>query len=184
MKESSFTGQGRPLYIIDGYNVIFNREAFFQGRSIEEKRAYFTRLLDAYATKKKVEITVVWDGSGNSYENNTGARRIKNIYSSNYKNADEKIIYLVERMHKRGRIIVVSDDKRHIVGSVKSLGAHAMSVDTFLGMIGFAGQKGKRKKGGGHYPRKDSSYAVDEEKRVFNDLSVEEWLDLFKSKRR
>ena len=66
MKNMSVKGIGAPLYIIDGYNVILNRKEFSQGRSVNESREYFTRLLDAYASKKKVDITVVWDGSGNS----------------------------------------------------------------------------------------------------------------------
>jgi predicted RNA-binding protein with PIN domain len=171
-------GLSAPLYIIDGYNVILNRKAFRQGRSVNESREYFTRLLDAYASKKKVEITVVWDGTGNPSGNQKGGRRIKSVYSNPYQNADEKIVRLVERMQNRRRATVVTDDRRHIVGIVKSLGARSMKVKDFLDMIGYYRKKsvsGRASVGNG---QNDVSK---DEKRIENDLSVEEWLNLFQS---
>ena len=71
MKESSAMQRGRPLYIVDGYNVTLNRKSFHAGNSLEEARGHLTRLLDSYASRKRIDITVVWDGDG-SYKNGAG----------------------------------------------------------------------------------------------------------------
>ncbi len=192
MRKPSDVQEGRPLYIIDGYNVILNRKAFLRGKSLEESRNYFIRLLDSYASRKKVEITVVWDGTGAPVNGIKGAARVKNIYSTSNRNADEKIVRMVERMNNRKRITVVSNDRKHIVGIVKSLGAHSMTAGEFLSLTGFHRIKGKRgpynrdtynrdagKKEGGMY---NSQYDAFEEKSGANNLSVDEWLKLFQSK--
>ena len=192
MRKSSDVQEGRPLYIIDGYNVILNRKAFLPGKSLEESRNYFVRLLDSYASRKKVEITVVWDGTGAPVNGIKGAARVKNIYSTPNRNADEKIVRMVERMNNRKRITVVSNDRKHIVGIVKSLGAHSMTAEELLSLTGFHSIKGKKdpynrdpgnrdagKKEGGKY---NSQYDAFEEKSGANNLSVDEWLKLFQSK--
>jgi len=187
LRKPSDVQEGRPFYIIDGYNVILNRKAFLRGKSLEESRNYFVLLLDSYASRKKVEITVVWDGTGAPVNGIKGAARVKNIYSTSNRNADEKIVRMVERMNNRKRITVVSNDRKHIVGIVKSLGAHSMTAGEFLSLTGFHRIKGKRgpynrdagKKEGGMY---NSQYDAFEEKSGANNLSVDEWLKLFQSK--
>ncbi len=181
MKNLSVYRLDVPYYIIDGYNVILNRKEFLRGRSVNESREYFNRLLDAYASKKKVEITVVWDGSGNSSGNQKGGRRIRSIYSNSNQSADEKIIRLVERMQNRRRVTVVTDDRKHIVGIVKSLGARSMKVKDFLDMIGYFQKKRPyRRVSDGKYPFDVSI----NEKHIENDLSVGEWLKLFQSRKK
>lgn len=160
--------RGRPFYLVDGYNVILRWKG-----NLEENRDHFLKLLDSYASKKKVEITVVWDGSGIPGAGSGGRRRINTIYSTPFRSADDKIIGMVQRMKHRGRITVVSDDRKHIVGIVKQLGAGSLSVDGFLDLIGF---QGKGKKGGSF--EKDS----EEESPPVDDLTVDQWLELFRSR--
>jgi predicted RNA-binding protein with PIN domain len=165
-----YSDRGRPFYIVDGYNVILRWKG-----NLEENRDYFLKLLDSYASKKKVEITVVWDGSGNPGAGSGGRRRINTIYSAPFRRADDKIIRMVQRMKHRGRVTVVSDDKRHIVGVVKQLGAGSLSVEGFLDLIGF---QGKGKKGG------DFDQGSEEEPPPADDLTVEQWLELFRSRQK
>jgi hypothetical protein len=98
---------------------------------------------------------------------------------------------------------VVSDDRRHIVGVVRSLGAKSMGVDEFLGMVGFSGKSAttrgpgasRRSTRGARASGNDSACPDAEasggarmptdtqaEKRPAGGLSVEEWLKLFKAK--
>ena len=58
---------GAPHYIIDGYNVILHG-GYASGKggktegSVEDYRFHFLKALSAYVMKKRVRITVVWDG--------------------------------------------------------------------------------------------------------------------------
>ncbi len=167
-------GQGKPLYIVDGYNVIFNRKDFRKKRSLEASRNYFARLLDSYASRKKVEITVVWDGSDILSDSIKGASRVNTVYSASNQRADEKIVRMVQGLRNRRRVTVVSDDRKHIVGTVKNLGAHTMGVKEFLSLIGFQGEK-----------QKSSAFTEQtDDKSPADDLSVEQWLKLFRSKKK
>ena len=159
---------GRPFYLVDGYNVILRWKG-----NLEENRDHFLKLLDSYASKKKVAITVVWDGSGIPGAGSGGRRRINTIYATPFRSADDKIVRMVQRMKHRGRVTVVSDDRRHIVGIVKQLGAGSLSVEGFLDLIGF---QGKGKKGG--------SFGQGSEKEIppVDDLTVDQWLELFRSR--
>jgi predicted RNA-binding protein with PIN domain len=165
-------GEGKPLYIIDGYNVIFNRKDFRKKRSLEASRNYFARMLDSYASRKKVEITVVWDGSGILSDSIKGTARVTTVYSASNQRADEKIVRMVQGLHNRRRVTVVSDDRKHIVGTVKNLGAHTMCVEEFLNLIGFHGEK----------QQSSVSSEQTDDKSPADDLSVEQWLKIFYSK--
>jgi predicted RNA-binding protein with PIN domain len=185
VKEESAQPQhpGRPYYIVDGYNVIFSSTLSTARRGVEETREYFLRILDAYASRKRVEIAVVWDGSGSPVGKKGG--RVKNIFSTRHQSADEKIIKMVQRQHNRKRITVVSDDRRHIIGVIRDLGAQSMGVSVFLDLVGYRLPMKKRKKSNG---RKDIRESYDNgdggEKVGASDLSVEDWLKLFRSRSR
>ena len=173
MRGPAYAATGRPLYLVDGYNVILNDRVFRKKGGLEERREYLLKLLDAYAAKKKVEITVVWDGPEMRGGGSSGGARVKSIYSSPYQKADDKIVRMVERTKERGRITVVSDDRRHIIGSIRQLGAGAMSVKDFLSLVGLPGS---RNKGSG------KAHAQEEKQNPVDDLSVDQWLELFRSK--
>ena len=181
MKEPSDLQRGRPLYIVDGYNVILNRKSFHAGKSLEESREHLTRLIDSYASRKKIDITVVWDGDGSYYDDFHRGRRVKNIYTASNQNADDRIVKIVERMQNRKRAIVVSDDRRHITGIIRNLGAKSMGVSEFLNRIGFSRLKrghAEEQTGGG---ARGSLPDINEEKNRADDISVEDWLKIFKS---
>ena len=188
VKETTPGREGVPLYIVDGYNVIFSGRSLESGRGIEDSRIKFLMLLGSYSRRKKVEILVVWDGKGGppgpgrrgSVE--TSPLPVKSLQSGEGQSADEKIVRLVERNRKRKRITVVSNDRRHIIGVVKNLGAKTMSVQEFLTLVGLPPRSAKdgppRARGSAGSKPEDAG----REKRAAADLSVDDWLTLFESR--
>lgn len=188
VKETTPGHEGVPLYIVDGYNVIFSGRSLESGRGIEDSRIKFLMLLGSYSRRKKVEILVVWDGKGGppgpgrrgSVE--TSPLPVKSLQSGEGQSADEKIVRLVERNRKRKRITVVSNDRRHIIGVVKNLGAKTMSVQEFLTLVGLPPGSAKdgppRARGSAGSKPEDAG----REKRAAADLSVDDWLTLFESR--
>lgn len=166
---------GIPLYIIDGYNVVFHPSFSPDRKDISRTRERLLGALDSYASKKRVEITVVWDGGAFPGMGRSGTRT-RSIFSGKGGSADERIVRIVERARSRGRITVVSDDRRHIREVVKGLGAGVLRVEEFLSLIGYMTAI-KRKK-------RTSQKADDEGKKVVNDLSVDDWMRLFRSGRK
>ena len=165
--------EGVPLYLVDGYNVVFGARFKGEKSGVEDSRERFLRILDSYGRRKKVEIVVVWDGKGPE----SRGRSVQSLSSS--ASADERIVRLVERSGNRARITVVSDDRRHIVGAVKHLGAKALGVDDFLDLVGYSRGGGKKNASG----KTASKYEdAQKEKRPAAGLSVDEWLNLFKAK--
>ena len=188
VKETTPGLEGVPLYIVDGYNVIFSGRSLESGRGIEDSRIKFLMLLGSYSRRKKIEILVVWDGKGGppgpgrrgSVE--TSPLPVKSLQSGEGQSADEKIVRLVERNRKRKRITVVSNDRRHIVGVVKNLGAKTMSVQEFLTLVGLppgSAKDGPPRAGGSAGSKPEDA---GREKRAAADLSVDDWLTLFESR--
>ncbi len=173
MRISSNKRHGNPLYIIDGYNVILNGRFSSHIKSIPDAQDFLLRLLDSYVARKMVEIIVVWDGKRSVHNGLYSGTRVRSIYSNKFQSADEKIVRMVERMENRGRVTVVSDDRRHITGIVKNLGAKSMNVNEFLSLIRFVPLKGRG--------FRDEDYPdISEVKNRANDLSVDDWLRLFR----
>ncbi|RKX95104.1 MAG: hypothetical protein DRP84_05205 [Spirochaetes bacterium] len=171
---------GRPLYIIDGYNVVFSGKFERKGEDIESLRQELINYLSGYRSKRNVDIVVVWDGDSSVINLNSSSRSlggVKNLFSKGPENADSKIVKMVAKYEKRGRIIVVSNDRRHIVTVVKNLGAKTMDVESFLTLIGYKKSHVQR-----DIKNRDKSYENNTEKLNANDLTVEEWLRIFKSK--
>jgi len=175
------TNRGRPLYIIDGYNVIFNKKYRQHGDDVEKSRELLIRAVRAYAAEKKIEANIVWDGSGVLSGQRGDSLCVKNIYSKRGQSADEKIVRMVERMSNRKRVIVVSNDRRHISDVVNSLGARSMKVEDFLVLIRF-NKKGIRDKLSPIFTGSQKEEDAIKEKEAAQDLSVEEWLRIFEKR--
>jgi len=165
------------VYIIDGYNVIMNLNYAHKNGSIEAARDHFLTILSSYRVKKRVGMTVVWDGKESVYSREEWKNGVKSIYTAPYISADEKIVKLVEGMKNKRRVTVVSNDRRHITGIIRNLGVKSMSVDEFLSLTG--GQRREKKR----YKKTDScDHEISTIKKRANDLSVDDWMRLFHSK--
>jgi predicted RNA-binding protein with PIN domain len=179
---------GVPHYLIDGYNVILSgyagrgrtgrREAGPRGEvSVEDARFYFLRELSEYVRKKRVRMTVVWDGGSRGVRSRSETRNgVQSIYTPAGLSADEQIVRMVERRENARELTVVSADRRHIIGVVRNLGAQTMAVSQFLELI--SPKSGREKCQGARAPARGG---IDEtvEKKKANDLSVDEWMRLF-----
>jgi predicted RNA-binding protein with PIN domain len=170
-----YSKNGFPHYIIDGYNVILHHSYAYRLEEIGASRERFVMLLGAYRMKRRVSMTVVWDGSGSAFSRVEKEKGIRCIYTRPGISADEKIVRMVEEAKGRG-VTVVSDDRRHITASVRNLGAQVMGVEQFLGLIG--GLKRKRRT----LMNNRDAIETQADKPTADDLSVEEWLTLFKAK--
>jgi predicted RNA-binding protein with PIN domain len=162
---------GVPLYIIDGYNVILHGSFSSNKKDVVRHKESFLRGLDSYAANKRVRMTVVWDGGPPSFSTRGGAR-VKNVFSGEQRSADDRIVNMVERSYHRGRIVVVSDDRKHIQQTVKTLGARVMGVDEFLELIGYGLTRRRKRKIMPH---------EEPEKQAVDDLSVDDWLRIFRA---
>ncbi len=169
---------GLPHYIIDGYNVILHKSYAHRKEEIGASREKFLTLLAAYRMKRRVRMTVVWDGSGSALSRMANEKGVRCIYTAPGVTADEKIVHTVERMGNKQEVTVVSDDRRHITGSVRNLGAQVMGVEQFLNLVG--GVKRHREVPGTNRVERE----VQSVKKAADDLSVDEWLTLFKAKER
>lgn len=171
--------RGAPHYIIDGYNVILHG-GYSSGKDnksegqVEDYRFHFLKALSAYVNKKCVRITVVWDGGTRGAHPRSETRDgVQNIYTPQGMSADEQIVRMVEKQANPRGFTIVSDDRRHIITAVRSLGAQTMSVEQFLSLIGNGRRAGRR--ASRTLERRDDA----REKKQANDLSVDDWLKLF-----
>jgi predicted RNA-binding protein with PIN domain len=175
---------GVPHYLIDGYNVILS--GGYGGRggagprgevSVEDARFYFLRELSEYVRKKRVRMTVVWDGGSSGVRSRSETKNgVQSIYTPSGLSADEQIVRMVERRANARELTVVSNDRRHIIGVVRNLGAQTMAVSQFLTLI--SPKAGRTRSQG---VRASTRGGMDEtvEKKKANDLSVDEWMRLF-----
>jgi hypothetical protein len=83
---------------------------------------------------------------------------------------------MVERRANARELTVVSDDRRHIIGVVRNLGAQTMAVSQLLALI--SPKAGRTRRKGVRAPARGGT---DErlEKKKADDLSVDEWMRLF-----
>lgn len=169
---------GRQTYIIDGYNVILGSRWSFDRGDIEQARERFLECLGRYARGKQVSLTVVWDGKG-PLPRQEKVRGVRSMFTIPEVSADQKIVRMVEKASNPRSITVVSDDRRHITGIARNLGAQVMGVGRFLDLVQGPAYGGKRAPGGecastGREPEAEIAAA--------DDLSVDEWLRLFRKR--
>ena len=122
-------------------------------------------------------MTVVWDGGSSGDRSRSETKNgVQSICTPSGMSADEQIVRMVERRANARELTVVSDDRRHIIGVVRNLGAQTMAVSQFLALI--SPKAGRTWSQGVRAPARGG---IDEtvEKKKANDLSVDEWLRLF-----
>ena len=95
-------------YIIDGNNLIGKMKSLYslQRKDKQATREKLALILERYFIKKKIKVTLHFDGYANDPIKTSG---IKIIYSEN-KTADEKIKSQIEKSKKRTTLTVVSSD--------------------------------------------------------------------------
>ncbi len=155
--------------IVDGHNLVLSGEIPMGADPATcEGRGELCALLSAYAIKKGLRLTVVFDGrgSGNHERTRTSFKGGTALYSSRSETADDAIRDIT-RNASVGTIVVTSD--RGLAGTLPSRNIPVISCGEFstrLYDFWLAGVKGgpvddripsggsARKKGEGHKPKK------------------------------
>ena len=118
--------------IIDGYNLIYQSEAFspLNASDIETARDALVTALAAYKRLKAHKITVVFDGRSelNGFSKKYQRKGIHIRFSSNRETADHVIKRMTAR--EREKALVVSSD-REIVTYAESKGSATISSPLF-----------------------------------------------------
>lgn len=119
-------------FIIDGYNVIKHPLCRFSKKTIDARKAFIELVsLEKLCGSNKNIVTIVFDGyPESSFKSHSGNQQISLIFSRGL-TADEKIKSIVESSGNPKNIFVVSDDKE-IQFVIRAIGAHPLSVETFL----------------------------------------------------
>ncbi len=121
-------------YILDGYNIIHQYDAFASG-SLEEQRKKLIRHLTANRPQGSVKnsVTIVFDGRADVFGDYEPSE-VKVVFSKE-ESADEKIKRIVANSSNKANITVVTND-RDIQYNVRSQGAKTLSVQTFFSKPG------------------------------------------------
>ncbi|PPK95292.1 putative RNA-binding protein with PIN domain [Kineococcus xinjiangensis] len=122
----------RAHLVVDGYNV--TKLGFGQLTLLEQRR----RLVDglgAIAARTGVEVTCCFDGNdGVGPVPSPSTRRVRVLFSSAGRTADELIRRLV-RAEPPGRVVVVVSDDGEVVSGVRAAGARPVSSRALLGRL-------------------------------------------------
>jgi len=99
--------------IIDGYNLIHSIPRLKNQLSVdlESARDDLIDMLSRYKMKKKVDITVVFDGRAGSIENKDTKKGIIVHFSHAPEKADQVIKRLIDKYEQEKGVMVVSSDR-------------------------------------------------------------------------
>jgi hypothetical protein len=121
-------------------------------------------------------MTVVWDGKG-PVPRQEKVRGVRSMFTTPGTSADQKIVRMVESAANPRALTVVSDDRRHITGIARNLGAQIMPVGRFLSLV-----QGASPGSGSRRGAQAGQAEGQENKQEADDLSVDEWLRLFRKR--
>ncbi len=128
---------GRKRLLIDGYNI-----TGIQHPDLQKEREALLEVLRAYRQRTGHEITVVFDGWGNS--SHVESRMVLGGLNVVYSRTGEKADSVIKRMlEKESGIILVSSD-RELQNAAWSHGSVAVSSELFERKLHSGGGTGKR----------------------------------------
>lgn len=154
-------------FIIDGYNVLHKIDDYRKmlEQDLQAARDQFIRDLQTYKSRRRLEITVVFDGSAEimaSYDQaNLGGVNV--VFSHGPRKADPVIMDYIRKEKRKRRLIIVTDDGE-IRRFARDFGSDCMSPAEFIQRI------------------KSQSGQTNLENKYDNDMSAEElkqWEKLF-----
>lgn len=159
----------KKIYV-DGYNLIFRIPTLsrVQRESPARAREMLSSLLQRYAASKKTEMYVVYD----SRERETGEQRFLAGYRFEeifVKDADRYLRNITEKNAENQDITVVSSDINDVVRPAKAYGAKVMTAEEFFRLLENCERRSKTQ------PEKPPPPTGEE---------LEQWLEIFKAKRK
>lgn len=161
------------LIIVDGYNLIHGIPGLrrYLDVSLERARDELTALIKSYQLKKKVLVTLVFDGQPLQPGASGPHRRLKILFSKSPATADDLIKHMLRRQaHPKG-VTVVTDDAE-LVRFARSYQTQVMATEEFYTMIT---KRRRRTKKNGIYDKFDSEMSEEE---------LAEWMQLFGTTRK
>lgn len=116
-------------YLIDGNNVMGQRVGWHRDR-VRARRELLDELT-RFAARKKVRVSVVFDGAPDEhFADGSSYRGVRVFYSARGSNADERIKSLVEASRERRTLFVVTSD-RALADYVRRCGAQVVRAGEF-----------------------------------------------------
>lgn len=131
--------------LIDGYNVIHADPEMKRllDPSPERARAKLIELVTAYVGRRRLNVTVVFDGKGTQLDTETIIPgKLQVLFSRGHQSADDLIITTLEDALNPREYLVVTSDNVHIGRNARRLGAQVLATPAFLSrLVRAAGQK-------------------------------------------
>ncbi len=124
--------------IIDGYNVIYTDETLRRKacRDLEGARRDFLDKLKGYVARRRLKVTVVFDGRGGMVDAETVIPgRLQVLYSASSQTADEVIVATLKKSGNPAAYIVVTSDMADIGRAAKAMGCEVIGSKRFLQRI-------------------------------------------------
>ncbi len=145
-------------YIIDGNNLIGKDKLLnqLQKKNKQQSREKLTFMLSRYFSRKKISVSLHFDGYEREVINASG---IKIIYSGNY-SADDKIKNEIEKSKNSRNIILVTSDT-NLMNFGRVCACKVIKSEEFIGYL------------------KQSGNADEEELKTNSNINVEEYKKLF-----
>jgi predicted RNA-binding protein with PIN domain len=133
--ENMMANGGPQKIIVDGYNVIYTDDRLrrLACRNLERARKDFLHRLERYLKKKKVQVTVVFDGRGALSDAEVVIPgKLQVVYTAGGQTADDLIISTLKQSGNAQSYLVVSSDRTHIGAVARGLGCQVLGSLRFL----------------------------------------------------
>ena len=153
--------------IVDAYNVLFKHPEWRRHvhGSLELARMEMARGIVSFSQRKKMPVTLVFDGRGHFSDQSSAIGKVKIVFSKPPQNADTFIKRIIDKHSQPQNLIIVSSD-HEVAGYARLNKCAAWTAEQFLASI-------EDLRMNGHDPENfQDSY------------SVEEWLHIFKKGRK
>jgi len=124
--------------LIDGYNVIHADEQLKKtaARQLEKARGALIEMIRAYAGRKKMQVTLVFDGAGGLTDTESIVPgKFQVLFSSRGQTADDLILKALRDSKNPREYIVVTSDMTDIGHSARGMGAKVLGSLEFLKRI-------------------------------------------------
>ncbi len=151
-------------YWIDGYNLLFYLPKI--PGSFQERRRFLISLIEKQAEKLSLRITIVFDASDPSQDQDTRAhlQTLEIIYTHPKKSADDAILEALEFSKSPSQICVVTSDNG-LSKKALAMGAKIFTISDFLL---FLQKKHKRKNAYNNFSFQESPREIERLLKIFS----------------
>ncbi|MCK6621000.1 MAG: NYN domain-containing protein [Calditrichaceae bacterium] len=174
--KNTFSAMDAPKrLLIDGYNLLNSRSFPTPAHlDLEGQRDHLARVLNSYAAKKNLRVTLVFDNSQKPSREVSRHKRLKIMFSAPGQEADDLIKKLIRQEKTPAELTVVSSD-RAIRFAAKDHGVSSLSSEEFCSLMRSDGGSGSSAVTAAQVAKYESEMGEEE---------VQFWKNLFERKRR